>query len=135
MVERAAAKRDRLQCGEPVAAAGVSERDGEVVADELAGTAGEDGRWADETCPLVQAPAGRQSSDEAALRKHAVQGRGTTITSGVGEPQTGADFGGEGGRGKGKSRRNRSEKWQFRASGFSEEVQLTPSAVRGSTPH
>jgi len=78
---------------------------------------------------------GRESSDEAALRKHAIQDRGTTITSGVGEPQTEADFGDEGGWGKGKCRRNRSGKRQFRALGFSEEVNLTPSAVRGSTQH
>jgi hypothetical protein len=39
-------------------------------------------------------------ADEAALHQHAVQDRGTTITSRVGEPQTGADFGDEGGRGR-----------------------------------
>jgi hypothetical protein len=43
---------------------------------------------------------GKESSNEAALRKYVVQDRGITITSGVGEPQTGADFGDEGGRGR-----------------------------------
>ncbi len=37
---------------------------------------------------------------EMALRKHAVQDRGTTITSRLGEPQTGEDFGDEGGTGR-----------------------------------
>ena len=60
---------------------------------------------------------------------------GLPITSGVGEPQTGADFGDEGGWGKEKCRRNRSEKRQFRALGFSGDVKLTPSVVRGSTQH
>jgi len=44
------------------------------------------------------AVAGGKSSDAATLRKHAVQDRGTTISNGVGELQSGADFGDEGGR-------------------------------------
>ena len=54
-----------------------------------------------QTRSLLLAAHGRQSSGEAALRKHSVQDRGTTTTSGVGEPQTGASFGDEGG-GEGK---------------------------------
>ena len=74
---------------------------------------------------MLLAALGTEPSDEAALRKHVVQDRGTTITSGVGEPQTGADFGDEGRLGEEKCRRNRSEKRQFRALGFSGDIKLT----------
>ena len=64
--------------------------------------------------PLLLAPFGRESSDEAALRKHPVQDRGTTVTSGVGEPPTGSDFSDEGGRGRKSVTGVRSEKREFR---------------------
>jgi len=70
-----------------------------------------------------------------ALWGHAVQDCGATIAMGVGEPQTGADSGDEGSWGKEKCRSNRSERQQFRALGFSGDVKLTPSVVRGSTQH
>ena len=57
------------------------------------------------------------------------------ITSRVGEPRIGAYLGNEGGWGKGKCQRNRSEKRQFRALGFSREVKLTPSVARASKQH
>jgi hypothetical protein len=73
-----------------------------MVAHQLAAAGGEDRRTADQTRSLLLAALGRESSDEAALRKHAVQDRGTTNTSWIGEAQTGADFGDEGGmRGQG----------------------------------
>jgi hypothetical protein len=64
-----------------------------------------------------------------------VQERRTTITGGVGEPQIGADFGDEGGWEKEMCQSNRSEKRQFGALGFSGDVRLTPSVVRGSTQY
>ena len=91
---------DRLQLGQPVAAVGGAATDRPLVAHQLAAAVGEDRRTADQTRPLLLAPLGRESSCEAALRKHAVQDRGTTIASGAGEPQTGSDFGDEGGRGR-----------------------------------
>jgi hypothetical protein len=57
-----------------------------VTTNELAAAAGEDWRAADQPCVLLLAALGRESFDQAALRKRAVQDRGTTITSGVGEP-------------------------------------------------
>jgi|SRR3989475_2051084 len=56
-VERGAAlaECDRLQSGQPVATASVAEEDWELVADELAAAAGEDGRSAGETCALLLA--------------------------------------------------------------------------------
>ncbi len=47
-------------------------------------------------------------------------------------PDLPAQAGDEGGWGKEKCRRNRSEKRQFRALGFSGEVKLPPPEVRGS---
>ena len=85
-----------------MATAGAAEENRPLVAHQLAAAAGENRRAADQTRALLLAAPDRESSDEAALRKHAVQDRGTTITSGIGEPQTGSDFGDEGGRG-GKS--------------------------------
>src|SRR2546426_254616 len=56
----ALAECDRLQSGQPVATASVAEEDWELVADELAAAAGEDGRSACETCALLLAFAGRR---------------------------------------------------------------------------
>jgi hypothetical protein len=61
--------------------------------------------------------------------------RSATITSGVGEPQTGADFIDEGGSGRKKCLRTSSEKRQLRALGISGDVKLTRSVVRAGTPH
>jgi hypothetical protein len=55
-------------------------------------TAGENGRPFDQARPLLLAAPGGESSDAAALCEHAVQDRGATMASGIGEPQTGADF-------------------------------------------
>ena len=70
--------------------------------------------------------------DAAPLWCDARADRSATIASGIGEPQTGSDFGDEGGRGRKKCLRTGSEKRQFLALGFSGEVKLTRSVVRGS---
>src|SRR2546427_8247423 len=77
-VERGAAlaECDRLQSGQPVATASVAEEDWELVADELAAAAGEDGRLAGETCALLLAFAGRRTSGSEAVRQHAENDRG-----------------------------------------------------------
>jgi len=67
---------DRLQPGEPVATVRVAEEDRELVADELAAAAGEDGRSAGETCALSLAFAGRRTSESEAVRQHAKNDRG-----------------------------------------------------------
>jgi hypothetical protein len=94
------AEPNRLQPGEPVTAAGTAEENRPPVAHQLAVAAGEDRRAADQTRSLLLATPCRVSSDEAAVRKHAVQDRGTVITSGVGEPQGRADFGDRGKEGR-----------------------------------
>src|SRR5713226_3163999 len=50
--------------------------DWELVADELAAAAGEDGRSAGETCALLLAAVGRGASDSEAVRHHAENDRG-----------------------------------------------------------
>src|SRR5437899_1547793 len=72
----ALAECDRLQSGQPVATASVAEEDWELVADELAAAAGEDGRPAGETCALLLAFAGRRTSESEAVRQHAENDRG-----------------------------------------------------------
>ncbi len=76
-IERGAAvaECDRLQPGQPVATASVAEEDWELVANELAAAAGEDGRSAGETCALLLALAGRRTSDSEAVRQHAENDR------------------------------------------------------------
>ena len=68
-VERGAAlaECDRLQSGEPVAAAGAAQENGQVVTDQLAAAAGEDGRPAGEACPILLASVGGESSDAPAV--------------------------------------------------------------------
>ena len=55
------AEPDRLQLGKPVAAAGATEEDQQLVADEFAAAAGENGRTAGETCAILLAFAGRRA--------------------------------------------------------------------------
>src|SRR6516164_205813 len=90
-VERGAvvAERDRLQSGEPVAAAGTAEENRQMVADQLAAAAGEDGRAAGEARPLLLASLGREPSDPAALRRHALADGVAARPDGVGQPQAG----------------------------------------------
>jgi hypothetical protein len=56
--------------GESVAAAGAAEEDLEVVADQFAATAGEDGRQAGEARPVLLVAAGRDTSHTAVVRGH-----------------------------------------------------------------
>ena len=60
-----------LQPGQFVAAAGVAQANRELVADQLAAAAGEDGWTVGETCPLLLAAVGGESSDAAAVWQHA----------------------------------------------------------------
>ncbi len=78
-----------LQPGEFVAAAGVAEANRELVADELAATAGEDGRTAGEACPLLLALAGGEQSDEAALWEYGAADRGAVASGGIAEAVAG----------------------------------------------
>ena len=69
------AEPDRLQPGEPVAAAGAAEENRELVADQLAAAVGEDRRQADQARALLLADAGREPSDAAAIWKHGATAR------------------------------------------------------------
>lgn len=71
-----------------------------LLADQLAAAAGEDRRMAGEACPLLLAAPGGEPSDVATVWSDATADRSATIASGIGEPQTGADFGDERGRGR-----------------------------------
>ena len=73
-----------LQPGEFVAAAGVAQANRELVADEFAAAAGEDRRTAGETCSLLLAAAGGETSDAAAVRGDAGTDRAATDTDGIG---------------------------------------------------
>ena len=83
-----------------MAAAGVTKANRELVAHELAATAGEDGRTAGKTCALLLAAAGGEPPDAASLWEHGAADRLATLTSRVGEPPTGSDFSDERGRGR-----------------------------------
>ena len=78
-------RRTAKKSGEFMAAADVAQANRELVADQLATTAGEDRRTAGETCPLLLAIAGRRASDAAAVRGHARPDRAATDTDGIGE--------------------------------------------------
>src|SRR5664280_890471 len=73
-----------LQPGEFVAAAGVAQANRELVVDESAATAGEDGWTAGQTCALLLATAGGRTSDAAAVRGNAGPDRAATDTDGIG---------------------------------------------------
>jgi hypothetical protein len=59
-----------LQPGQSLAAAGAAEEDRPLVADEFAAAAGEDGRAAGQTRPLLLAATGGRPSDATTLRQH-----------------------------------------------------------------
>jgi len=108
------AERDRLQPGQPVAAGGVAGADRRLVADQLAAAVGENRRAFDKACPVLLVAAGGESSDAPALRKHAAEDRGAAAASGIGGPQSGADFGDEIERQRDKCLKTRLEERQFR---------------------
>ena len=74
---------DRLQLGEPVGPAGATEKDRELVADQLAATVGEDRRQADQARPVLLAPVGRGPSDEAGVRGDSTADLGAAFTGGL----------------------------------------------------
>ena len=74
---------DRLQPGEPVAAAGAAEEDRSLVFDQLAATAGEDRRAVSETCPVPLAPVSRRASDAPLVRGDIAADLGVAFACGV----------------------------------------------------
>jgi len=106
---RLLAERHRLQPGEPVAAAGATEENRQVVADELAAAAGENGRSAGEACPILLALAGREPSDAPAVRGHAAPDRVVAPASGIGGPPTEPTSATRGRRTEGCQRRRSNE--------------------------
>src|SRR5260370_41146256 len=62
------AQPDRLQLGKPLAAAGAAEEDRELVSDQFAAAAGEEGRQAGQACSVLLADAGREPSHAAVVR-------------------------------------------------------------------
>ena len=85
-VERGAAvaERDRLQLGQPLAAAGAAEGNRYVVVNQFAAAVGEDGWAADQACSLLLAIVGGEPSDAAPVRKHAVADGGIAAAGRVG---------------------------------------------------
>jgi hypothetical protein len=86
------AERDRLQLGQPVAAAGAAGTDRSLVADQLAAAAGEDRRAFNKACTLLLAAACGEPPDAAALREHAAKDRDAAVAGVIGRVQSGADF-------------------------------------------
>ena len=64
-------------------------RDRQLVADQLAAAAGEDGGTAGETCPLLLALAGREPSDKAVVWKYAPADRRAVASGGIDEAVAG----------------------------------------------
>ena len=62
---------------------GVAQADRELVADEFAATAGEDGRTACETCPLLLAAIGGEPSDETVVWQYAQADRRAVASGGI----------------------------------------------------
>jgi len=70
---------DRLQPGEPVAAAGATAADWQLVVDEPAAAVGKDGWSAPETRPVLLAAAGGESLDSTTLRHHGTADRAAAL--------------------------------------------------------
>ena len=104
-----------LQSGEFMAAADVAQANRELVADQLATTAGEDRRTAGETCPLLLAIAGRRASDAAAVRGHARPDRAATDTDGIALGEVSRSESGYSGWGKEKCCKSGRNPGPFRA--------------------
>jgi hypothetical protein len=102
-IERGAlvAERDRLQLGQPVAAAGAAEGNRNVLVDQLAAAAGEGRRTVGKARPLLLAIVGGEPPDAAPVWKHAAADRGFAAASRVGSAgrrnQSGRRRGVEGG--------------------------------------
>src|SRR5208337_1536355 len=74
-----------LQPGQFVAAPGVAQANRELVADQLAAAAGENGRTAGETCPLLLAVVGGEPSDETVVCQYAPADSRSVASSGIAE--------------------------------------------------
>ena len=74
--------------GEFVAAAGAAQANRELVADQLAAKAGEDGGTAGETCPLLPGSAGGRTSEPASVRSDAGSDRAGTAGDGIARAQS-----------------------------------------------
>src|ERR1039457_4861801 len=74
-----------LQPGQFVAAAGVAQANPELVADQLAAAAGEDGWTAGETCPLLLAAVGGEPSHETVVWQYAPADRWAVASGGIAE--------------------------------------------------
>jgi hypothetical protein len=86
---------NRLQSGEPVATVGAAQEDRRLIVDQLAAAVSEDGWPIDQAHPQLLAAHGREPPDSATGWEHGPADRLAAQTRRVGEPQTGADFGGE----------------------------------------
>lgn len=126
------AQHSRLQPGQPVAAVGAAEEDRQLVAHQLAATAGEDGRKAGETRSVLLAPTGGEPPDAAAVWGHPRQDHSVALSSRIGEPMPGSDFGDERGRGAAKCRDHRLERRQFTAVEASGKVEQVAHALAES---
>ena len=72
-----------------MAAAGVAQANRELVADQLAAAAGEDGWTAREACTLLLAFAGGEPSDEAAFWEYGAADRDAVASGGIAEAVAG----------------------------------------------
>ena len=110
-------------------------RIGQLVAHQLTAEAGEDGRSAGETCPLLLATAGREPSDAAAVSEPCWAGSprcpcqpGRRADDRIGFPR------GER-QGAARCRKHGSREGRLRPLGFSREARMAPSVARESTLH
>ncbi len=71
---------DCIQSGESLETACSATEDRELVADELAAAAGENGRTAGETCAILLAFAGRRVLEPEVVQQHAANDLGTAAT-------------------------------------------------------
>ena len=71
-----------------MAAAGAAEANRNVVINQFAAAAGEDGRAAGKACPLLLAIVGGKPSDATPVRKHAAAHGGSAAASRVDAPGT-----------------------------------------------
>ena len=80
------AERDRLQPGEPVAAAGAAEENRQLLAHQPAAEAGENRRPNDQARALLLAAVGREPSDAPPLRVDGTADRVAAPASRIGQP-------------------------------------------------
>jgi AraC-like DNA-binding protein len=79
------AERDGLQSGEPAAATGAAEQNRQVVGEQLAAAAGEDGQAAGEACLILLAPVGGEPSDAPPFRVDGTADRVAAPASRIGQ--------------------------------------------------